>query len=279
MRSRQPAARMGDELVSDVLLTRTWNCYCAPAFSDFSTERLKAVICGALPALRDLSGDRELVRRVRPCQLMEGSAPDGEVPCVYFLVCGRKSRDLLAAGIVCNSEGVALVLLSAKPGAHALLLEHLGGEFRATLQRLRPAPWQLAMATAYGLALVKSEDPLESTLELRLEGSVNLGFEASVLAGLPVTEQVAEIAGRQTLQQLYRIAASRVLALPFEQLPLRGLIFSHAFSLDHGGVLELRSEAAALSIPYMLLSIAEELILGAGAPELEEASSWDASAG
>lgn len=278
MQSPQPAARMGDEAASDALLGQTWHCHCAPAFSDFSTERLKAVVCGALPSLRDLSGDRHLVRRVRPSQLVDGSAVGCEVVCVYFLVASRKSTELLAGGFVCNTQEVALVLIAGQPKARGLLVEHLGGEFKAKLQPLQLAPWQLAMATAYGLTLAKSEDPPESSLELRLEGGVNLGFEASVLAEVPVTEEVAEIAGRQTLQLLYQIASSWVLSGPYERLRLRGVIFSRLFSLDHGGVLELRSEVAAVTIPGMLLSIAREVVLGVAAPQLEEASTLEESA-
>lgn len=258
-------------MVSDVLLTQKWHCHCASGLSDFSAERLKAVICNALPALRDLSGDERLRRWVRPCRLLEGSALSGEVPCAYFLVGSQQSR-LLAAGIICSSLEVTLVLLSGEPEARAALVEHLGEGFRATLQPLRLAPWRLSMAMAYGVALVRSDDPPESSLELRLEGGVVLEFQASVLAGLPVAEQVDEIAGRQTFYRLCQIAVSQVLAMPYEQLQLQGIAFSRTFSLDHGGVLELRSEKAALTIPYMLLSIAEELVLGMAAPQLEEAS-------
>lgn len=263
----------GDEMVWTLLQDETFHCHCAPAFGDFSTERLKAAVSDALPALRDLSGERWPLRRVRPCQLLEGTPLSGEVSCAYFTVGSQKLRRILVTGIVCNSQEVALVLLAGSHEVNSFLLEHLGAEFGAALQPLRLAPWQLSMATAYGLALVKSDGlPPDSTLELKLECGVTLGFGASVIAELPTTEQVAEVAGRQMLQAVYKITTSRVLGLPYEQLQLQGLVLSRAFSLNHQGTLKLHTETAVPSILHMLMSMSEELVLGAAAPELEEAS-------
>lgn len=265
---------MKDEVVWALLEEHTWQCHCAPALSDFSTERLKAAVSDALPALRDLSGERWPLRRVRPCQLLEGTALSGEVSCAYFTVGSQKLCRILVTGIVCNSPEVVLVLLSGSREVNGFLVERLNAEFGVTLQPLRLAPWQLSVATAYGLALVKSDGPPppDSTLELKLECGVTLGFGASVFSELPTTEQVVEVAGREMLQALCNIAASRVLGLPYNQLRLRGLKLSGVFSLDHQGTLELHSETTVPSILHMLMSISEELVLGVAAPQLEEAS-------